>query len=71
MSKQLEYLKHPIMLYIVKEHAYIYAKLGVAIGFGVSSLINGSDERLWMRIVTLKSCLFDLGWSAEIFSRHA
>ena len=31
MSKQFIYSKHPKMLYIIKEHAYIYAKLGVTI----------------------------------------
>ena len=28
----------------IKEHVYLYASLGVAIGFGSSSSINGSDE---------------------------
>ena len=32
------------MLYIVEEHAYLEAHLGVAVGFGSSSSINGSHE---------------------------
>ena len=34
------------MLYIVEEHVYLYVKLGVAVGFGSSSSINGLDEML-------------------------
>ena len=32
------------MVYIVKEHAFIYEKLGIVVRFHVSSLINSSDE---------------------------
>ena len=32
------------MLYIVQEHVYLEAHLGVAVGFGSSSSINGSHE---------------------------
>ena len=46
MFKHFDYLKHQRMVYIIKEHAYIQAKLGVAIGFGSSSLINNLDEIL-------------------------
>ena len=34
------------MLYIIKEHVYLLAKLGLAVGPGSSSSINGSDETL-------------------------
>ena len=46
MSKQFDYLKYPRMLYIVKEHAYLYTKLGVTVGFGSLSSINNSHETL-------------------------
>ena len=46
MSKQFDSLKHPRMVYIVKENAYIYLKLGVTIRFGVPSSINNFDEML-------------------------
>ena len=41
-----DYFKHPRMIYIVEEYTYKLAKLGVAVGFGISSSINGSDETL-------------------------
>ena len=40
MSKQFDTLKHPRIVYSVEEHVYKEENLGVAIGFGVSSLIN-------------------------------
>ena len=42
MSKQFDNVKHPKIVYIVEEHAFIQAKLGVAIGFDILYLINGS-----------------------------
>ena len=53
MVKLFDYLKHPIMLYIIKEHAYLYVKLGVTIGFGSTSSINGSDETLGCKSLLL------------------
>ena len=41
------------MLYIVEEHVYLEAKLGVAVGFGSSSSINGSDEMLGFESLSL------------------
>ena len=46
MSKQFNCLKHPRVLYVVEEHAYVYAKLGVTVRCDVSSSINGLDETL-------------------------
>ena len=46
MSKWFDVFKHPRMLFIVEEHINLYAKLGVAIRFGSSSSISGSDEML-------------------------
>ena len=42
----LIYLKHPRMVYIIKEHVNLYKNLGVTIGFGSSSSINGLNEML-------------------------
>ena len=57
MSKQFDYLKHPRMVYIIEEHAYIYAKLGVVIGFGSSSSTNGSNEKLGFESLQLSRVL--------------
>ena len=46
VSRQFDYSKNPRMIYNVKEHLNLYAKLGVAIGFDSSSSINSSDETL-------------------------
>ena len=46
MSKQFDYSKHPRMVWIVEEHVNLQEKLGVAIRFDSSSLINHSDEML-------------------------
>ena len=35
MSKQFDYSEHPLMVYIVKEHVYLSADLGVVVGFGI------------------------------------
>ena len=43
------------MFYIVKEHVYLWAKLGVAIGFGSSSSINGSNRMLGCESLLLSS----------------
>ena len=56
MSNQFDYSKYPRILYIVEEHAYLLAKLGVAIGFGSSCSINGSDEMLGCELLPL-SCV--------------
>ena len=53
MSKHFDSSKHPRMNYIVKEHVYLYDKLGVAIGFGSSSSINGLDETLGCESLSL------------------
>ena len=66
MSKLFDSSKHQRIVYIVQEHMYIEAKLGVAVGFGILFSINGTDETLWMRIVTFKYYLFDQIWSARI-----
>ena len=34
------------MVHIVEEHVYLLTYLGMAVGFGSSSSINGSDETL-------------------------
>ena len=44
MSKQFDYSKYPRIAYIVEEHVYMWAKLGVAVGFGISFSINDSNE---------------------------
>ena len=44
------------MLYIIKEHVYFYAKLGVTIRCASSSSINGSDEILRCQLSPL-SCV--------------
>ena len=41
------------MIYIVKEHVYLYTYLGVDVGFGSSSSINGSDEMLGCKCLPL------------------
>ena len=41
------------MVYIVEEHLYLYAYLGVAIGFGFSSSINSSDGKLGCELLPL------------------
>ena len=46
VSRQFDYSKNAIMIYIVEEHLNFYAKLGVAVGFDSSSSINGSDKML-------------------------
>ena len=44
------------MVYIIEEHAYLYVDLGMAIAFGSSSSINGSDETLGCKSLPL-SCV--------------
>ena len=41
------------MVYIVEEHVYLYAKLGVTVGFGSSSSINSSNETLGCELLPL------------------
>ena len=53
MSKEFDSSKHAIMVYIIKNHAYIYEKLGVTIGFDILSSINSFDEMLgceWLHL---------------------
>ena len=53
MSIQFDSLKHARMLYIVKEHVYLQAKLGKTIGFGSSSSVNGSNETFGCELLPL------------------
>ena len=46
VSRLFDYLKTSKNISSVEEHSYKYANLGVTVRFGVSSLINGSDEAL-------------------------
>ena len=46
ISNQLDSSKHARMVCIVKEHMYLWADLGMAVIFGSSSSINGSNETL-------------------------
>ena len=41
------------MIYIVVEHVYLYTDLGVAVGFGSSSSMNGLDENLGCEFLPL------------------
>ena len=41
------------MLYIVDEHVYLLADLGMIVRFGSSSSINGSDETLGYKSLLL------------------
>ena len=62
MCKQFDYSKHPRMLYIVQEHAYLLAKLGAAVGFGSSCSISGLDEMLGCEFLPLiHVCLIENG----------
>ena len=58
------------MLYIVEEHVYLWAKLGMSIGFGSSSSINGSDEMLGCESLPL-SCVHLIEDGALKFGRVA
>ena len=41
------------MVYIIEEHVHLWANLGVAIGFKVSSVINTSNETLGCELLQL------------------
>ena len=53
VSIQFDYLKNPRMIYIVKEHLNLYAKLGMSIALESLSSINGSDEMLGYESLSL------------------
>ena len=53
MSKQFDYSKHRRIVYIVEEHVYIWAKLGIPVEFGSSSSINGSDKMFGFKFLPL------------------
>ena len=53
MSKQFDYSKHLSMVHIVEEYVYLLAYLGMAVGFGSSSSINGLDETLGCKSLLL------------------
>ena len=55
MSKQFDYCKHLLMVYIIEEHVNFYAKLGAAVGFDSLSSINSSYETLGCELLPLIS----------------
>ena len=57
MSRQFDYSKNQILIYIVEEHLNLLAKLGVTVGFDSSSSINVSDETLGCESLSL-SCIY-------------